>query len=210
MSKIYELDRSLFDKVNMYPTYNKFIFTDKHKRNIVAVDNTSGDFFTEDFSNRIKGLIYLVNDSFLPDEVEKEYLEHKDKYSYEKYKNIVCDSIDYCLDNNIYDRDFLKFDPNKKYTFDINLGYGEQHFKSTIKDALGLAINYESDLGFNGTLLISPLGFEWEENNRFIEKCVGRENLSSPGNMFGWFLPYRNQQSKQIEWIKENTKDMKL
>ena len=98
---------------------------------------------------------------------------------------------------------------NKKYTFDIDLGYGEKQFKATIKDALGLAINYESDLGFNGTLIISPMGFEWEDNNRLIEKCVGKENLSKSNDTFGWFIPYRNPDSKGIEWL-EKTKEIKI
>ncbi len=208
MSKIYELDNSLYNKVKMYPTYDKFIFTDKHKRNVVVVDNTSGDFFVEDFSNRIKGLIYLVNDEFMTYDVEKEYLENKDKYSYDKYKKVVNDSVDYFVDNNKIDRDFLKFDPNKKYIFDINLGFGEKQFKSTIKDALGLAINYETDLGFNGTLLISPAGFEWEENHKFIEKYVIRD-LSKGGDMFGWHIPYRNPDSPNIEWL-DKTKEIKI
>lgn len=207
MSKIYQLDNSLYNKVRMYPTYDKFIFTDKHKRSIVAVDNTSGDFFTEDFSNKIKGLIYLVNDEFMPNDVEKEY--HENKHKYTNYDKVVSDSVDYFLDNKNADRDFLKFDPNKKYTFDINLGYGEKQFKATIKDALGLAINYESDLGFNGTLVISPMGFEWEDNNKLIEKCVGRENLSKSNDTFGWFIPYRNPDSKGIEWI-DKTKDKNM
>ena len=98
---------------------------------------------------------------------------------------------------------FLKFNPNKKYTFDIIIGYGEQQFKATIKDALGLAINYESDLGYNGILLLSPMGFEWEQNHKLIERVVGQENLSKSNDTFGWFIPYRNSDSKSIEWIKK-------
>lgn len=208
MSKIYELDKDLFfSKILLNPTYDNFIFTDKHKRNVIVVDNTSGDFYTEEFSNKTKGLIYLVNDTFLPNDVEKEYSENKDKYK--NYNKVVSNSMDYYLDKNLYDRDFLKFDPNKKYIFRINQGYGEKEFKATIKDALGLAINYESDLAFKNTLLLSPLGFDYEDNSKSIEKCVGLENLSR-GNMFGWFLPYKRTNSKGIEWIKETTKDMKL
>lgn len=207
MSKIYELDISLYDKVRMNPTDDMFIFTDKHKRSVVAVDNSYGEFFVEDFSNKIKGLIYLVNDDFMPNDVEKEYLENKHKYN--NYDKVVSDSVDYFLDNKTANRDFLKFNPNKKYTFDIDLGYGEKQFKATIKDTLGLAINYESDLGFNGTLIISPMGFEWEDNNRLIEKCVGKENLSKSNDTFGWFIPYRNPDSKGIEWL-EKTKEIKI
>ena len=198
MSKIYELDNSLFNKINLFRTNDKFIFTDKNKRNVIAVDNSNGAFFVEEFSNKIKGLIYLVNDEFLPNDVEKEYLENKHKYNY--YDKVVSDSIDYFSDGKNRDRIFLKFNPNKKYIFHINVGYGEQQFKSTIKDALGLAINYETDLGYNGVLLLSPMGFEWEENHKLIEKCVGKENT------FGWFIPYRNPHSNEIEWLeKEKT-----
>ena len=207
MSKIYELDISLYDKVRMNPTDDMFIFTDKHKRSVVAVDNSYGEFFVEDFSNKTKGLIYLVNDDFMPYDVEKEYQENKHKYK--NYNKVVSDSVDYFLDNKNVGKAFLKFNPNKKYTFDINLGYGEKQFKSTIKDALGLAINYEADLGINGTLIISPLGFEWEENNKIIEKCVGLENLSKANTSFGWSIPYRNPDSKGIEWI-EKTKEKNM
>ena len=204
MSKIYELDNSLFNKINLFRTNDKFIFTDKNKRNVIAVDNSNGAFFVEEFSNKIKGLIYLVNDEFLPNDVEKEYLENKHKYNY--YDKVVIDYIDYFSDGKNKDRTFLKFNPNKKYIFDINVGYGEQQFKSTIKDALGLAINYETDLGYNGVLLLSPMGFDWEENHKLIEKCVGKENLSKSNNTFGWFIPYRNPHSNEIEWLeKEKT-----
>lgn len=201
MSKIYELDNSLFNKINLFRTYDKFIFTDKHKRNVIAVDNSYGAFFVEEFSNKIKGLIYLVNEDYLPNDVEKEYLVNKNKYNF--YNKVVSDSVDYFTDGKSRDRIFLKFNPNKKYTFDINIGYGEQQFKATIKDALGLAINYESDLGYNGILLLSPMGFEWEQNHKLIERAVGQENLSKSNDTFGWFIPYRNSESKSIEWIKK-------
>lgn len=206
MSKIYQLDNSLFNKVYMFPTYDKFIFTDKQKRSVIAVDNSNGEFFTEDFSNKIKGLIYLVNEDFMPNDVEKEYQKNKHKYHYNK---VVSDSVDYFIDNKKTDRDFLKFDPNKKYIFDINIGFGERQIKATIKDALGLAINYESDLGFNGTIIISPMGFEWKDNNRLIEKCVGKENLGKSNDTFGWFIPYKNPDSKGIEWL-EKSKEIKI
>lgn len=201
MSKIYELDNTLFDKINNFRTNDKFIFTDKHKRNVIVVDNSYGAFFVEEFSNRIKGLIYLTNENFLPNDVEKEYLYNKEKYDY--YDKVVSDSVDYFNDGKNRDRIFLKFNPNKKYIFDIDIGYGEQQFKSTIKDALGLAINYESDLGYNGVLLLSPMGFEWEQNHKLIERSVGKENLSKSNDTFGWFIPHRNPNSKGIDWIEK-------
>lgn len=112
MSKIYELDISLFNKIRMYPTYDKFIFTEKNKRHVVAVDNSFGDFFTEDFSNKTKGLIFLLNDSFLCGDVEKEYQSNKNKYK--NYNKIVSCQNDYFLDKDLYDCDFLNFNPKKK------------------------------------------------------------------------------------------------
>ena len=53
--KIYELDRSFYNKIRMYPTYNKFIFTEKGKQPVIVVDNSVGDFFVEEFSNKTKG-----------------------------------------------------------------------------------------------------------------------------------------------------------
>ncbi len=204
MSKIYEIDISLYDKIRMYPTYDKFIFTNKGKRNVVVVDNSSGDFFTEDFSNKTKGLIYLVNDEFMPNDVEKEYKANKNKYK--NYNKIVSSQNDYMLEKDLYDRDFLSFDPNKKYEFDIVLGdYKRQKIKAKIKDALGLASNYESDLLYNDRLIFSPLGFEWEYNNSLIHKYLG----ISPVNKNGIKLPYSSWGSSQIE-VLEKQKDMKI
>lgn len=203
MSKIYELDISLFDKIRMYPTYDKFIFTTKGKRSIVAVDNSSGDFFTEDFSNKTKGLIYLVNDEFMVNDVEKEYKTNKNKYKH--YNNIVSGQNDYMLDKDLYDRDFLSFNPNKKYEFNIVVGYKQKKIKANIKDALGLASNYESDLLFNDRLIFSPLGFEWEYNNSLIHKYLG----ISPVNKNGIKLPYSSWGSSKIEVLAQE-KNIKI
>lgn len=203
MSKIYELDISLFDKIRMYPTYDKFIFTTKGKRSVVAVDNSSGDFFTEDFSNKTKGLIYLVNEEFMPYDVEKEYKDKKNKYK--NYNKIVSSQNDYMLEKDLYDRDFLSFDPNKKYEFNIVVCYKQKKIKANIKDALGLASNYESDLLFNDRLIFSPLGFEWEYNNSLIHKYLG----ISPVNKNGIKLPYSSWESPKIE-ILEQEKNIKI
>lgn len=202
MSKIYEIDISLYDKIRMYPTYDKFIFTTKGKRNVVAVDNTSGDFFTEDFSNKTKGLIYLLDDEFMANDVEKEYKTNKNKYKY--YNNIVSSQNDYMLDKDLYDRDFLSFDSNKKYEFNIVLGYKQKKIKATIKDALGLSSNYESDLLYNDRLIFSPLGFEWEYNNSLVHKYLG----ISPVDKNGIKLPYSSWGSPKIEELEE--KDMRF
>lgn len=203
MSKIYEIDISLYDKIKMYPTYDKFIFITKGKKNVVAVDNTSGDFFTEDFSNKTKGLIYLVNDEFMINDVEKEYKTNKNKYKH--YNNIVFSQNDYMLDKDLYDRDFLSFDPNKKYEFNIVVGYKKKKIKASIKYALGLASNYESDLLYNERLIFSPLGFEWEYNNNLIHKYLG----ISPVNKNGIKLPYSNWESPKIEELIQE-KNMKV
>lgn len=200
MSKIYELDISLFDKVKEINSYDSFIFIDKHTRSVVVVDNRQGEFFTEEFSNRLKGLIYLTKTDFLPKDVEKEYSENFDNYTFEKYEKVVFDSCDYYMDKNLNDLDFLKFNPKKKYLFTINTADGERYFQSTIKDALGLASNYSSDLVHNGITIISPLRFDWGKNSELIEKCVGRENLSKSDSFdFGWFLPYRDFKDTCIE-----------
>lgn len=208
MSKIYELDRSLFNKIQMYPTYDKFIFTEKYKEKVIVVDNTSGDFFTEDFSNKTKGLIYLVNDSFMPYDVEKEYRNNRHKYN--NYHKVISDSVDYYMDNNLNDIDFLKFDPNKKYEFIIDLEQGKQKFKANIMVALGLSINYDRDLEFENTTIISPLTYDWDTNHDNIEKCVGTKNLCKRDNNFGWLIDYVDMNSPQIELIQEKTKDIKV
>lgn len=207
MSKIYELDVSLYKKISMYPTYDKFIFTSKGKKNVIAVDNSSGDFFVEDFSNKTKGLIYLVNESFLPNDVEKEYINNKDRYK--NYKEIVLNKHDYLLNNNLYDTDFLEFDPNKKYEFDIDLGQGKKTFLATIKDAMGLATNNESDLFYRDMLLLSPLGFEYRDNERLIKKYIGAHNLDYDNFKDNFGIPYRRPYDKQICWF-EKTNDIKI
>ncbi len=203
MIKIYELDISLFDKIRKYPTFDSFLFTSKGKRNVIAVDNTTGDFFTEEFSNKTKGLIYLCNRDYLPNDVEKEYKENKKKYK--NYSRLISNQNDYMFDRDLYDRDFLHFDPNKKYSFVININYKKTNIKATIKDALGLASNYEGDLLFNGRLIFSPLSFDWNYNNNLIHKYLG----ISPVNKNGINLPYSSWGSPKIE-IVENSKESNL
>ena len=205
MSKIYELDISLFKKVYMYPTYDKFIFTTKNKRSVVAVDNSYGEFFTEDFSNKMKGFIYLANEEFMPDDVEKEYTKNKNKYK--NYSKFISTQNEYFIDRNLSDRDFLNFDPNKKYEFDINIGFGKQRFKGKIEDALGLSLNYESDLLYNSIILISPLGFEWNDNLNLMKKYLDGRFIDYKKDNYG--IPYRSRDSKQIEWI-EKTKEKNM
>lgn len=207
MSRIYELDIEKFNRIYAFPTYDKFIFKNKDKDDVVAVDNSNGEFYVEEFSNKVKGLIYLVNDEFLVPETEEEYKKNKSQYE-KKYSKVVSSQEDYMLEHDLYDRDFLEFVPDKKYEFDINIGYGRKSFKATIKDALGLASNYESDLVYKDRLIFSPLGFDWEYNHNLIEKYVGKNNLDYKDN--GNFeLPYIYKDSSCIEWI-EKTKDIKL
>ena len=206
--KIYELDRSFYNKIRMYPTYNKFIFTEKGKQPVIVVDNSVGDFFVEEFSNKTKGLIYLVNDTFLPNDVEEEYSKNKNKYK--NYNKIVGNKHDYFLDNNLYDRDFLEFDPKKEYDFTINFGNGAREFSATIENALGLASNYECDLVYNNNLIFSPLGFEFEENYRLIQQYLGknyfRDKLKERDINDNFGLPYRNiDDSFAIHFKEEKT-----
>ena len=197
---IYELDKSLMKKIYMYQTYDQFIFTEKGKRSVVAVENKDGNFWIEEFSNKTKALIYLLNNNFMPQHVEEEYLKNKDKYK--NYNKVVRHKHEYLLDRNLHDRDFLEFNPTKKYEFEIGMGRSEipGKFKATIKDALGLASNYESDLAYKGIIIFSPLGFEYEHNRRLIDKFVGK-NVK---------LPYRFINSKEIKWIDEKEKNIKI
>ena len=203
-TNIYEIDYSLYDKIKMYPTYDSFIFSSDNDKSVLTVDNTAGEWFVEEFSNKTKALIYLMNDNYLPDDVEKEYLKNRAKYNdYDKY---VMNKHDYLIKNNIQDRDFLDFKQDEKYEFSINFGNGVRYFKSTIQDALGLAVNYETDLVYNNILLISPLGFDWEENNSLIESYIKTKNTNK--NDFG--IPYRRQNDSHIEWLKIADIDLNL
>lgn len=203
MRKIYELDISLFNKVYMYPTSDKFIFTKKNKRPVVVVDNTSRDFFMEDFSNKTKGLIFLVNEDFLNNDVEEEYKNNKNKYK--NYKKIVSSQNDYFLDKDLGDLDFLSFVQQNKYEFNINIGNCSKKIKSKIIDAIALANNFESDLFYNNHLIYSPLGFEWDYNNKLIHKYLGITHINEKGIN----LPYRNLESREIE-VLDMSKEIKF
>lgn len=206
MSKIYELDISLYNKVHMNPTYDKFIFTYKNKRNVVAVDNTSGDFFTEDFSNKTKVLIYLVNEEFMPNDVEEEYKKNKNKYK--NYKKVVSNQHDYFNDRNLVDTDFLDFDFHKNYTFDIDIGFGNQKFSSTIADAVGLSLTYNSNLYYKGILLISPKEYEWNDNLNLIRKYFKGRLIDYSKVQYG--IPFRCRDSKEIQWINSKEKNLNI
>jgi hypothetical protein len=66
----------------------------------------------------------------------------------------------------------IKF--NKQYNFTMYRSWeGEYSFTSDMLSAFQLASNYEADLFLNGRYLLSPLGFEWGENNRLVKKYTG-------------------------------------
>lgn len=84
----------------------------------------------------------------------------------------------------------------KEYTFRMYRSWeGEYSFKSDLLSAYQLASNYEADLMLNNRYLLSPLGFDWEENNKLIKKNLGK-----------WFkyssLGYKNMNSKEIKNYK--------
>jgi hypothetical protein len=87
----------------------------------------------------------------------------------------------------------IKF--NKEYNFTMYRSWeGEYSFKSDMLSAFQLASNYEADLFLNGKYLLSPLGFEWEENQKLVKKYTGLKWKN---------LGYKNPYSEEIKNYKK-------
>ena len=86
----------------------------------------------------------------------------------------------------------IKF--QKQYNFTMLRSFeGEYSFTSDMLSAFQLATNYEACLYLNNRIIFSPLGFEWEENNKQVKKYTG----------FKWSkLGYKDPYSKEIKNYK--------
>lgn len=187
-----ERENSDYGKMPSYLT-GKFLVKNKNGKGYFGVDNSTNEWWEEEFKNKLQCLIWLVDDELTTEQVIEKYNTNKDDCKdYKKY--LVSQDI-FCEKNNIYHRDYFKFDSKKEYDFTINFGSGAKEFSSTIENALGLASNYESDLLHKDILIFSPLGFEWEENCRLIEKYLGknydRRNFREKDLYDDLGLPYR-------------------
>lgn len=89
------------------------------------------------------------------------------------------------------------------YEFAICRAYEKEiKFKSDPVSAFELASNYEADLYCQGTLILSPLGFEWDENVKLIEKYLGRQGWKETENGKELNLGYKDLSDSEIEIIK--------
>lgn len=202
--KIYEIDFNLYSRLfnehedcdyNKTPSYlwGRFLVKNKNGKGYFCVDNTTNEWWEEEFKNKQQCLMWLVDTDLTSDEVIKRYNDNKNLYK--DYKKYLVSQDVFCEENNIYHRDYFKFDLNKEYDFTINFGNGAKEFSSTIENALGLASNYETDLLYKNILIFSSLGFEWEENCRLIEQYLGknydRRNFREKDLYDDFGLPYR-------------------
>ena len=181
-----------FDKTPDY-LYAKFIVKNKNGKGYFCVDNSTNEWWEEEFKNKTQCLMFLVEDELTAEQVIDKY--NKNKNAYKHYGKFLVSQDVFCEKNNIYHRDYFNFDPKKEYNFTINFGNCTREFSSTIENALGLASNYETDLQYKGILIFSSLGFDWEENCRLIERYLGknfdRRKFIYKDSFDDYGLPYR-------------------
>mgnify|MGYP001026613695 CR=1 FL=1 len=214
--KIYEIEYNLYSRLfdehensdyNKTPSYlwGRFLVKNKNGVGYFCVDNTTNEWWEEEFKEKQQCLMWLVDDELTVEDVIERYNKNKDKYKdYEKY--LVSQDV-FCEENNIYHRDYFNFDPNKEYDFSVNLGSGTREFSATIENALGLASNYESDLSHKNTIIFSPLGFDWDENYRLVEQYLGKDHIKKKlknEDMYdGFGLPYRRPDDSSLIHFKD-------
>lgn len=216
--KIYEIDYKLYnllfdehEKNNEYgklPDYfwNRFIVKNENGKGYFCVDNSTNDWWLEEFKNKTQCLMFLVDNELTAEDVIEKY--EKDKTAYKHYRKYLATQEEFCEENNIYHRDYFKFDPKKEYDFIINFGDGPREFSSTIENAIGLSANYECDLLHKNTLIFSPQHFEWEENYRLIEQYLGKNYIRdrikqrSINSNFG--VPYREPEDTHLIHFKDD------
>lgn len=127
--------------------------------------------------NRIN--IYMGKIGLTIDITDKYKDYEKEHYCYSrKVKNVLKDAIKNKKDRFINWFYHLKF--KKQYEFLVCRSFEEpKKIKTDMLTAFQLASNYEADLMLNGKYLLSPLGFEWEENAKLIKKYLGRMFVKS-------------------------------
>lgn len=214
--KIYEIDFNLYSRLfkehenynyNEAPSYlwGRFLVKNKNGKGYFCVDNTTNEWWEEEFKNKQQCLMWLVDTELTSDKVIKLYNQDKDKYK--DYKKYLISQDVFCEENNIYHRDYFKFDPNKEYDFTINFGNGAREFSSTIENAIGLSSNYKCDLLHKNTLIFSPQGFEWEENYRLVEQYLGknyiRDRIKQRDINSNFGVPYRDPEDTYYIHFKD-------
>lgn len=208
MNDIYEINYELFstlydeweNKNNKSYLSNSFLVKNKNGTGYFGVDNNYGEWFEEDFKNKGTAICWLKNDDFDVEDAVNEYNKHKKKYN--NVKDIKSQE-EFCNKYNLYHRDYVEFDPSKEYDFKIIIGNDVKEFSSTIKTAIGFASNYESDLLYNGALLLSPLGMTWEENFRLINRYLGKDYLKDNPKLKDWGVPYVDVSSHLLHFKDE-------
>jgi hypothetical protein len=92
-------------------------------------------------------------------------------------------------------RDNKKF--KEKYIFTVYRSFENGYkIKANMLNAFKLANNYEADLVLNGSIIFSPLGYDYDTNKECIIKYLGNEYIKDTGfDLHG----YANIDSKGIE-----------
>lgn len=97
------------------------------------------------------------------------------------------------------------FNLDYTYEFTICRTYEESaKFNSDPVSAFELASNYEADLYYQGVLILSPLGYEWEDNVKLIEKYLGRHGWKETENGKEFNLGYKDLWDPEIKIVKKN------
>lgn len=137
-----------------------------------------------------------------------------DKRNYKKqYKNVNITSDIILFDTSeffnkiknkvvdIYNNILYKIKFRKQYEFGMDRYWeGDYKFTSDMLSAFQLASNYEADLYLNGKLILSPLGLEYEDNVRLIQKYLGKRYANNKSfNLKG----YKNPYDKEIKNFQE-------
>lgn len=222
MSRIYEISYSLYSRLyNEYENsdydnissylLNKFLVKNKNGKGYFCIDNTTNEWWEEEFKNKQQSLMWLVDNELTYNEVIQKY--NKNKYKFKDYNKYLVSQDVFCEENNIYDKDYFKFDLNKEYDFEIVFHNDSRKFSSTIESAIGLALNYESHLLYKDTLIFSPKGFDFEENYRLIEQYLGKKYIKDKiksNEINGDFgVPYRNLEDSHFIHLKDE-KNIKI
>lgn len=201
-AKLFEdYEKSKNDNTLLPYLKGKFIVKDKDNKGYFYVDNSTLNWWEEEFDEKQQGIIWLVDDELNAEEVLKKYKKNKCS-SYNKY---VKSMNDYCNKYKIYHRNFFEFNLNTEYDFFIKQNKELKHFKSTIEDAIGLASYYNSDLLYKNILIFSPTGFDIDENYRLIKRYLGNNYFENSRNIkkYKFGVPYKTKDSNSIHFIEE-------
>lgn len=106
---------------------------------------------------------------------------------------------------NKYNSIINKIKFRQQYEFGMDRYWeGDYKFTSDMLSAFQLASNYEADLYLNGKLILSPLGLEYSQNVKLIQKYLGKGYVNKKGfNLRGYKNPY-DKEIKNFTMLARN------